>query len=121
VAILEVLETSHGQQNRSGDSVVGAVLLSVDFLVFMTCRNFDRAILAGYRWLSNHYRPGDRIFLFGTTPLTLVQLELNQASGFSRGAYQVRALAAMIDKVCIGPYKRAFNSIAAGGVDFTRE
>jgi uncharacterized protein (DUF2235 family) len=71
--------------------------------------------------LSNHYRPGDRIFLFGTAPLILVQLELNQASGFSRGAYQVRALAAMIDKVCIGPYKRAFNSITAGGVDFTRE
>ncbi|KAJ6589856.1 hypothetical protein DFH09DRAFT_217728 [Mycena vulgaris] len=45
--------------------------------------NFDRAVLAGYRWLSDHYRPGDRIFLFG----------------FSRGAYQVRALAAMIDKV----------------------
>ncbi|KAJ7900848.1 hypothetical protein B0H13DRAFT_1883251 [Mycena leptocephala] len=61
--------------------------------------NFDRAVLAGYRWLSNHYRPGDRIFLFGTTPLTLVQLELNQASRFSCGTYQVRALAAMIDKL----------------------
>ncbi|KAJ6511653.1 hypothetical protein DFH09DRAFT_941969, partial [Mycena vulgaris] len=45
--------------------------------------NFERAVLAGYRWLSNNYRPGDRIFLFG----------------FSRGAYQIRTLAAMIDKV----------------------
>ncbi|KAJ7741141.1 hypothetical protein B0H16DRAFT_51389 [Mycena metata] len=45
--------------------------------------NFEKVVIAGYRWLSNHYEPGDRIFLFG----------------FSRGAYQIRALAAMIDKV----------------------
>ncbi|KZP06940.1 hypothetical protein FIBSPDRAFT_716808, partial [Athelia psychrophila] len=45
--------------------------------------NFDRAILIAYRWLSERYRPGDRIFLFG----------------FSRGAYQMRVLAAMIAKV----------------------
>ncbi|KAJ7887979.1 hypothetical protein B0H13DRAFT_2533677, partial [Mycena leptocephala] len=45
--------------------------------------NFERVVLAGYRWLSNHYQPGDKIFLFG----------------FSRGAYQIRALAAMIHKV----------------------
>ncbi|KAJ7484542.1 hypothetical protein FB451DRAFT_1232827 [Mycena latifolia] len=52
--------------------------------VFSFCRrNFERGVLAGYRWLSNHYQPGDRIFLFG----------------FSRGAYQIRTLAAMIGKV----------------------
>ncbi|KAJ7135949.1 hypothetical protein C8R44DRAFT_608626 [Mycena epipterygia] len=45
--------------------------------------NFERGVLAGYRWLSNHYRPGDKIFLFG----------------FSRGAHQIRTLAAMIAKV----------------------
>ncbi|KAF8347215.1 hypothetical protein F5887DRAFT_882049 [Amanita rubescens] len=45
--------------------------------------NFEKVILAGYRWLSDKYKPGDRIFLFG----------------FSRGAYQVRALAGMISKV----------------------
>ncbi|KIM35804.1 hypothetical protein M413DRAFT_14372 [Hebeloma cylindrosporum] len=45
--------------------------------------NFERTILAAYRWLSDNYMPGDCIFLFG----------------FSRGAYQVRVLSAMIDKV----------------------
>ncbi|KAJ7671196.1 hypothetical protein B0H17DRAFT_898654, partial [Mycena rosella] len=45
--------------------------------------NFKDIILKAYRWLSREYVPGDRIFLFG----------------FSRGAYQVRTLAAMIKKV----------------------
>ncbi|KZP08136.1 hypothetical protein FIBSPDRAFT_840570, partial [Athelia psychrophila] len=45
--------------------------------------NFKKVILAAYRWLSERYKPGDRIFLFG----------------FSRGAYQMRILAAMIAKV----------------------
>ncbi|KAF8329934.1 hypothetical protein F5887DRAFT_1181051, partial [Amanita rubescens] len=40
-------------------------------------------ILAGYRWLSDTYKPGDRIFLFG----------------YSRGAYQARAIAGMISEV----------------------
>ncbi|KAF8814000.1 hypothetical protein BYT27DRAFT_7219939 [Phlegmacium glaucopus] len=45
--------------------------------------NFEKVILAGYRWLSDNYMDGDKIFLFG----------------FSRGAYQVRVLAGMINKV----------------------
>ncbi|KZP05540.1 hypothetical protein FIBSPDRAFT_940431 [Athelia psychrophila] len=45
--------------------------------------NFEKVIIATYRWLSERYKPGDRIFLFG----------------FSRGAYQMRVLAAMIAKV----------------------
>ncbi|KAJ7485650.1 hypothetical protein FB451DRAFT_1027683 [Mycena latifolia] len=45
--------------------------------------NFKDIILKAYRWLSQAYMPGDKIFLFG----------------FSRGAYQVRTLAAMIEKV----------------------
>ncbi|KAE9399686.1 WD40 repeat-like protein [Gymnopus androsaceus JB14] len=44
---------------------------------------FEKILLDAYRWLSEMYRHGDRIFLFG----------------FSRGAYQVRALAGMIEKV----------------------
>ncbi|KAL0574502.1 hypothetical protein V5O48_007452 [Marasmius crinis-equi] len=43
---------------------------------------FDRVLLDAYRWLSDNYRPGDLIFLFG----------------FSRGAYQIRVLAGMIEK-----------------------
>ncbi|KAF8883655.1 WD40-repeat-containing domain protein [Gymnopilus junonius] len=46
-------------------------------------RNFHQTVLAAYRWLSDNYEDGDCIFLFG----------------FSRGAFQVRILSAMIDKV----------------------
>ncbi|KAK0217460.1 hypothetical protein EDD85DRAFT_916368 [Armillaria nabsnona] len=46
-------------------------------------RNFMKIIGKAYRWLADHYQDGDRIFLFG----------------FSRGAYQVRALAGMIQKL----------------------
>ncbi|EJD47492.1 hypothetical protein AURDEDRAFT_62168, partial [Auricularia subglabra TFB-10046 SS5] len=42
---------------------------------------FEKIIISAYAWLADHYQAGDRIFLFG----------------FSRGAYQVRALSAMID------------------------
>ncbi|KAJ6582881.1 hypothetical protein DFH09DRAFT_911782, partial [Mycena vulgaris] len=45
--------------------------------------NFKKIVGRAYRWLCEQYQPGDRIFLFG----------------FSRGAYQVRALVAMITKV----------------------
>ncbi|KAJ8469873.1 hypothetical protein ONZ45_g16744 [Pleurotus djamor] len=49
----------------------------------MLSRNFERIIHAAYKWLSENYQPGDRIFLFG----------------FSRGAYQVRVIAGMIELV----------------------
>ncbi|KAF8870036.1 hypothetical protein BD779DRAFT_1632606 [Infundibulicybe gibba] len=45
--------------------------------------NFEKILLGAYRWLSANYEEADRIYLFG----------------FSRGAYQVRALAGMIEKV----------------------
>ncbi|KZV60619.1 WD40 repeat-like protein [Peniophora sp. CONT] len=45
--------------------------------------NFENIVIDAYRWLSETYKDGDCIFLFG----------------FSRGAYQVRTLSAMIDKV----------------------
>ncbi|EJD39372.1 WD40 repeat-like protein [Auricularia subglabra TFB-10046 SS5] len=44
---------------------------------------FEKIILIAYAWLADNYRAGDRIFLFG----------------FSRGAYQVRTLSAMIHEV----------------------
>ncbi len=43
-------------------------------------RGMETRILKGYSFISEHYRPGDQIFLFG----------------FSRGAHQVRALAGLI-------------------------
>ncbi|EGO29547.1 hypothetical protein SERLADRAFT_412997 [Serpula lacrymans var. lacrymans S7.9] len=45
--------------------------------------NLDKVIMAAYRWLSEEYRHGDKIYLIG----------------FSRGAYQVRAIAGMIHQV----------------------
>ncbi|KDQ24016.1 hypothetical protein PLEOSDRAFT_1048719 [Pleurotus ostreatus PC15] len=45
--------------------------------------NFERIVLSAYQWLVENYQPGDCIFLFG----------------FSRGAYQVRVIAGMIEKV----------------------
>ncbi|KAJ8689325.1 hypothetical protein PTI98_013357 [Pleurotus ostreatus] len=46
-------------------------------------RNFERTLLEAYAWLCTTYIPGDRIFLFG----------------FSRGAYGVRIIADMIERV----------------------
>ncbi|KAI0052957.1 WD40 repeat-like protein [Auriscalpium vulgare] len=45
--------------------------------------SFKKNVLNAYQWLSENYREGDKIFLFG----------------FSRGAYQVRVIAGMIEKV----------------------
>ncbi|KAG8723252.1 hypothetical protein FRC12_024513 [Ceratobasidium sp. 428] len=49
----------------------------------MIAWNFDQVIVGAYRWLADNYEPGDQIWLFG----------------FSRGAYQVRTLAGMIETV----------------------
>lgn len=46
-------------------------------------RGIDRQICRAYGWLASHYRPGDRIYLFG----------------YSRGAFAVRSLAGVIDRV----------------------
>lgn len=46
-------------------------------------RGLNRQIRRAYGWLASHYRPGDRIWLFG----------------YSRGAYGVRSLAGVIDRV----------------------
>lgn len=46
-------------------------------------RGINRQIRRAYGYLASRYRPGDRIFLFG----------------YSRGAYAVRSLAGVIDKV----------------------
>ncbi|SPJ23785.1 DUF2235 domain-containing protein [Palleronia abyssalis] len=46
-------------------------------------RGLNRQIRRAYGWLASHYRPGDRIYLFG----------------YSRGAYAVRSLAGVIDRL----------------------
>ncbi|QRV93654.1 hypothetical protein RhiJN_21672 [Ceratobasidium sp. AG-Ba] len=54
-----------------------------NFIDLAIAWNFEKVIIGAYRWLADNYKPGDRIFLFG----------------FSRGAFQVRTLAAMIEQV----------------------
>ncbi len=49
----------------------------------LTGRGINRQIRRAYGWLASRYRPGDSIFLFG----------------YSRGAYAVRSLAGVIDRV----------------------
>ena len=46
-------------------------------------RGINRQIRRAYGYLASHYQPGDRIYLFG----------------YSRGAYAVRSLAGVIDRV----------------------
>ncbi len=46
-------------------------------------RGLNRQIRRAYGWLASHYREGDRIYLFG----------------YSRGAFAVRSLAGVIDRV----------------------
>ena len=46
-------------------------------------RGINRQIRRAYGWLASHYRPGDRIFLLG----------------YSRGAYAVRSLSGVIDRI----------------------
>lgn len=55
--------------------------------------------MASYRWLSDNYRDGDSVFLFGESfHLIVMKLHISylRLPGLSRGAYQVRALAGMI-------------------------
>ncbi len=54
-------------------------------------RGFNNTVIAGYATLASRYEPGDRIFLFG----------------FSRGAYAVRSIAGMIDRVGLLKKKEA--------------
>ncbi|KPV74241.1 uncharacterized protein RHOBADRAFT_44726 [Rhodotorula graminis WP1] len=71
-------------------------------------------ICGGYRFLMDHWKPGDEIFLFG----------------FSRGAYTARALAGMLQQVGLLPagnedtiplafsiYKRKANTMLVPGVE----
>jgi uncharacterized protein (DUF2235 family) len=57
-------------------------------------------ILEAYKWLSHTYKPGDKIFIFGDISCSVSpSAVIKDDTGFSRGAYQARALAAMIERV----------------------
>jgi len=71
-------------------------------------------VLAAYRWLSDNYEQGDCIFLFGEFEryMTYTSLNPEKCPGFSRGAYQVRVLSAMIDKVRHLPFAQVLEIIS---------
>ena len=57
-----------------------------------------------YKWLVGEYRKGDQIYLFGALGLPFALADGDDSfPGFSRGAYQVRALASMIHEVRTRP------------------
>jgi len=64
-------------------------------------RDFERIVLEAYEWLLDNYEPGDCIFLFGALDwhMKCTSVVPEGHIGFSRGAFQVRVLSAMIDKV----------------------
>ena len=79
---------------------MGSIIVFIQSLISRAPRNFEKLVIGAYRWLSENYLPGDRIFLFGQ--YQFIQLWLytySVFSGFSRGAYQVRVLSAMIATV----------------------
>ncbi|KAJ2912272.1 hypothetical protein MD484_g8142, partial [Candolleomyces efflorescens] len=62
-----------------------------------------KALQSAYKWLSDNYKEGDRIFLFGTSissaQVPSGQSDLTRYTGFSRGAMQARILSDMIHKI----------------------
>ncbi|KIM72979.1 hypothetical protein PILCRDRAFT_734875 [Piloderma croceum F 1598] len=66
--------------NRSLAYWMRAVFNKIDLAIAI---NLEDVIMEAYKFLSNEYEDGDRIYLFG----------------YSRGAYQARVLAGMIEKM----------------------
>jgi uncharacterized protein (DUF2235 family) len=61
---------------------------------------FKGGVERSYKFLCDTFRPGDRIYLLGKIWLQVDNSTLLYGiTGFSRGAYQVRVLAGMIEKV----------------------
>jgi hypothetical protein len=42
-------------------------------------RNFEKIVIAAYRWLSENYQEGDRIYLFGEKYYVKTQNSLSKA------------------------------------------
>lgn len=94
-AITNVLKLFRALEKNSGQTVyyrpgVGTIALSdawrgfrqkvVEFLGLAAGLGLDDDVLSAYRFIGEHYEPGDKIYLFG----------------FSRGAYTVRVVAALL-------------------------
>lgn len=92
-SLAQGLETNAGRAYRLIDEILPAVSLYYEAGVQLTHwknapdvmmgRGINRQIRRAYGFLASRYRPGDKIFLMG----------------YSRGAYAVRSLAGVIDRV----------------------
>ena len=87
---------------RSHGALGGHFVYLAFLLPLSSFRNFEQTVLGAYRWLSDNYERGDCIYLFGALEQYVTYMSVNAEgfTGFSRGAFQVRVLSAMIDKVC---------------------
>ena len=87
---------------RSHGALSGHFIYLAFLLPLSSFRNFKRTVLGAYRWLSDNYERGDCIYLFGELEryVTCMSVDAEGSTGFSRGAFQVRVISAMIDKVC---------------------
>jgi hypothetical protein len=82
------------------DMVVAQYVSCLSIFLFQpSISTFAKTVLNAYRWLSDNYKTGDKIYLFGEMNITWEGNHSHSHSGFSRGAYQVRTLAGMIEKV----------------------
>ena len=89
---------------RFHGALSGRFIVYLAFLLPLSSfRNVEETVLGAYRWLSDNYEPGDCIFLFGALEQYVTcmseSVDAEGSTGFSRGAFQVRVLSAMIDKV----------------------
>ncbi|PPQ91264.1 hypothetical protein CVT25_006381 [Psilocybe cyanescens] len=53
------------QWDKAFATYIPHILAVGNFLIFLLYRNFKSKVLDAYEWLSENYRQGDRIFLFG--------------------------------------------------------
>jgi len=82
IAESALMQGHHGARTTTGNKSsttisispsLGAGFAAICYSAFTLClnfRNFEQGVFAGYRRLSNHYQPGDKIFLFGMLPLS---------------------------------------------------
>ena len=77
--ILELLVDAHMELAESHVRFVSYLLWSLDMLLHSIPyipSGFDTIVLSAYTWLSENYREGDRIFLFGAKFEPILQLVL---------------------------------------------
>ena len=93
--------------NKYLDLVLAQYVLTMSWikmtgLTAIIHRTFDKRVKHAYKRLSEIFTFGDRVFIYGSLfTFSLIICVEHHLSGFSRGAYQARTLAAMIHTVFV--------------------